>query len=89
MVRVQEVVTDMKEDTFSDDLNIRRLISPTFLRTLNITSPFTSYLSHPEDRHFFSGSIKSRSGSRAGDSGLSLDMISYHNFCPDRNTKFP
>ena len=33
--------------------------------------------------------MKSRSGSRVGDSGSFLDMISYHNFCPDRNTKFP
>ena len=49
----------------------------------------TSYLGHPENQHFFSGSMKSRSGSRVGDSGSFLDMISYHNFCPDRNTKFP
>ena len=48
----------------------------------------TSYLSHPEDRHFCSGSMKSRSGSRVGDSGSFLQMISYHNFCPDRNTNF-
>ena len=33
--------------------------------------------------------MKSRSGSRVGVSGSFLDMISYHNFCPDRNTKFP
>ena len=38
---------------------------------------------------FSSGSMKSRSGLRVGDSGSFLDMISYHNFCPDRNTKFP
>ena len=38
---------------------------------------------------FFSGSMKYRSGSPVGDSGSFLDMISYHNFCPDRNTKFP
>ena len=38
---------------------------------------------------FFSGSMKSRFGSRVGDSESFLDMISYHNFCPDRNTKFP
>ena len=49
----------------------------------------TSYLSHPEDRHFFSGSMRSRSGSRVGVSRSFLDLISYHNFCPDRNTKFP
>ena len=33
-------------------------------------------------------SMKSRSGSRVGDSGSFLVMISYHNFCPDRNTNF-
>ena len=45
-------------------------------------------LSHPEDQHFSSGSMKSGSGSRFGDSGSFLDMISYHNFCPDRNESF-
>ena len=30
--------------------------------------------------HFFSGSMKSRSGSRVEDSGSFLDMISYYNF---------
>ena len=49
----------------------------------------TSYLSHPEDRHFFSGSMKSHSGSRVGDSRSFLDMISYHTFCLDRNAKSP
>ena len=38
----------------------------------------TSYLSHPEEG----------SRSRVGVSGSFLDIISYHNFCPDRNTKF-
>ena len=33
--------------------------------------------------------MKYRYGSRVGDSGSLLDMISYHSFCPDRNTKFP
>ena len=42
-----------------------------------------------EDRHSFSGSIKSYSGSRVGDSRSFLDMISYHNFCPNRTKKFP
>ena len=48
-----------------------------------------SYLSHPEDRLFFPRSLKYRSGSRVGDSGSFLDMISYHDFCLDRNRKFP
>ena len=29
------------------------------------------------------------SGSRVGVSGSFIDMISYHDFCPDQNTKFP
>ena len=33
-------------------------------------------LSHPEDQYFFSGSMKSRSGSRVGVSGSFLDKIS-------------
>ena len=49
----------------------------------------TSYLSHPVDRHFFSGSMKYRFGSWVRESGSFLDMISSHNYCPDRNTKFP
>ena len=32
--------------------------------------------------------MKSRSGSRVGDSGSFLDMIFYDNFCPDRNRRF-
>ena len=37
----------------------------------------TSYLSHPQDRHFFTGSMKSRSGSRVGDSGSFLSGSKY------------
>ena len=51
-----------------------------------LSALLTSYHSHPEDRQFFSGSMKSRSGSRVLYSGSFLDMISYHKFCPDRNT---
>ena len=39
----------------------------------------TSYLSHPEDQHFFSGSMKSRSGSRVGVSGSFLDITFFLN----------
>ena len=49
-------------------------------------------LPHPEEissMKYRSGSRVGDSGSRVGDSGSFLDMISYHNFCPDWNTKFP
>ena len=45
-------------------------------------------LPHPEDQHFLSGSMKSRCGSRVGDSRSFLDMFSYHKFRPDRKTSF-
>ena len=55
-----------------------------------IEMPSKNVLHHSSGRStFFSGSMKSRSGSRVGVSGSFLDMISYHIFCPDRNTKFP
>ena len=53
-----------------------------------LLSFITSYLSHPEDQYFFSGSMKSRSGSRVGVSGSFLDKNSLHNFCPDRYINF-
>ena len=72
------------------DLTLNNLDADLMLPIPFLTLYLTSYLSHPKDQHFLSGSImKSRSGSIVELSRWFLDMISQHNFFSDQNTKFP